>query len=135
VGGGDDVAVDAERATSRTIPLHFIRSNECGDEDVEITGVIHLVSHTQPDGSVMGHFNYQHVTGLGLTSGIQYHVSAVDHLRLQAPFPSSIHSVRTFHLIGEGPGDRLLVQAMLHVTVNANGEVTAYIEDLTTRCV
>ncbi len=127
--------VNAEGAATSTVPLDFIRSNECNDEDVEITGVIHLVSYTQPDGSVVGHFNYQHVTGLGLTSGIQYRVSAVDHVRLEAPVPSSTQSVRSFHLIPQGSGDRLLVQAMLHVTVNANGEVTAFIRDLTTRCV
>ena len=128
--------IEAENsaATSTTIPLQAIRSNECNGEQVELSGVIHLVSQTQPDGSVLGHFNYQHVTGIGLSSGIQYRASAVDQVRLEAPFPSSIQSVRHFRLLAQGTGDNVLVDAIFHITVNANGEVTAEIEELTTRC-
>ena len=122
-------------ATSTSIPLHAIRSNECNGELVELSGILHLVSHVLPDGSVLGHFNYQDVTGIGLSSGIQYRASAVDQVRLEAPFPSSIQSVRHFRLIANGAGDDVLVDAIFHITVNANGEVTAEIEELTTRCV
>lgn len=122
-------------ATSTGIPLHAIRSNECNGELVELSGTLHLVSHVLPDGSVLGHFNYQNVTGIGLSSGILYRASAVDQVRLEAPFPSSIQSVRHFRLIANGAGDDVLVDAIFHITVNANGEVTAEIEELTTRCV
>lgn len=121
-------------ATSTDIPLHAIRSNDCTGEQVELSGTIHLVSHQQSDGSVVGHFNYQGVSGVGLTSGTTYRVSAVDHLRLQAPFPSDITSVRSFRLIGQGTEENLLVDALLHITVDANGEVTASIDDLSIRC-
>jgi hypothetical protein len=124
----------ATEATSSTLPLHFIRSNDCTGEQVELSGYIHLVSQLQPDGSVIGHFNYQQVTGVGLTSGIIYHASTVDQLRLAAPFPSSINSVRAFQLIGSGPNDNVLVRALFHITVNANGEITASIDELTTHC-
>jgi hypothetical protein len=122
-------------ATSTSISLHAIRSNECNGEQVELSGVIHLVSHSLPDGSVLGHFNYQNVTGIGLSTGIQYRVSAVDQVRLEAPFPSSIQSVRHLRLLAQGPGDDVLVDAIFHITVNANGEVTAEMDELTTRCV
>jgi hypothetical protein len=56
---------------------------------VELSGILHLVSHVLPDGSVLGHFNYQNVTGIGLSSGIKYRASAVDQVRLEAPFPSA----------------------------------------------
>jgi hypothetical protein len=128
-------AAEDWRATSTSIPLHAIRSNECNGELVELSGILHLVSHLLPDGSVLGHFNYQNVTGIGLSSGIKYRVSAVDQVRLEAPFPSSIQSVRHFRLIANGAGDDVLVDAIFHITVNANGEVTAEIEELTTRCV
>lgn len=128
-------AAEDRGATSTSISLHAIRSNECNGEQVELSGVIHLVSHSLPDGSVLGHFNYQNVTGIGLSTGIQYRVSAVDQVRLEAPFPSSIQSVRHFRLLAQGTGDDVLVDAIFHITVNANGEVTAEIEELTTRCV
>ena len=127
-------AAPAVAANSHTLPLHFIRSNECTGEDVEITGTIHLVSHTQPDGGIIGHFNYQDVTGTGLTSGTRYRVSATDQVHLSAPFPSSTHSVRSFRLIAPGPNDDVLVHALTVITVTANGDVSASIVELTTRC-
>jgi hypothetical protein len=121
-------------ATSNTLPLHAIRSADCTGEQVELSGTIHLVSQMQSDGSVVGHFNYQGVTGLGLTSGSVYQASAVDHFRLSAPFPSSIISTRSFYLISQGSGSNLLVTILYHITVNGNGEVTASIDTLSMQC-
>jgi hypothetical protein len=121
-------------ATSTDVPLYFLRSADCTSEVVEINGTIHFVNQTQADGTVIGHFNYQNVRGLGLTSGSTYQVSAVDHVRLSAPFPSSISSVRSFQLISRGSSSNLLVTVLYHITVNANGEVTVSIDDLNTQC-
>lgn len=127
-------SVSALGATSTDMPLHFIRSGDCTGEDVEISGTIHMVNETQSDGSLIGHFNYQNVTGVGLTSGNTYRVSAVDQIRLAAPFPSDITSVNSFRLISQGSSSNLLVNVLYHITVNANGEVTISIDDLTMQC-
>jgi hypothetical protein len=121
-------------ATSNTLPLDFIRSADCTGELVELNGTIHLVSQTQPDGSVVGHFNYQGVTGVGLTSGITYYATAVDHFYLSAPFPWSINSMRNFRLISQRGDSNLLVTILYHITVNANGEVTVSIDSLEMQC-
>src|SRR5215211_5830985 len=121
-------------ATSTTIPLDVVRSGDCTGEDVQLSGTIHLVSQTQPDGSEVGHFNYQNVSGVGLTSGTTYRASTVDTFRLEAPFPSDITSVSSFHLISQGKQDNLLVNVLFHITVNANGEVTAFIDDRSIQC-
>ena len=121
-------------ATSRRETIVFERSADCTGETVLISGTIHFVTQTQPDGSFVGHFNYQNMAGLGLTSGTIYRVSAVDHLRLSAPFPSSINSVRSFHLISVGSESNLLITFLFHITVNANGEVTATIDDSHAQC-
>ena len=121
-------------ASSSDLPLYFLRSADCTDEVVEVSGSIHLVNKVQADGSVVGHFNYQGVTGLGLTSGESYRVNAVDNIRLRAPFPSSITSVRSFLLVSRGAGSNLLVHVAYHITINAAGEVTASIEDLEMQC-
>ena len=121
-------------ATSTTIPLDAIRSGDCTGEDVQLSGTIHLVSQTQPDGSIVGHINYQNVSGVGLTSGTTYRASTVDTFRLEAPFPSDIHSVSSLHLIGQGTEDKLLVNVLFHITVDANGEMRASIEDVSIQC-
>jgi hypothetical protein len=122
-------------ATSTTIPLDGIRSGDCTGEDVELSGTIHLVSQLQSDGSEVGHINYQGVSGVGLTSGTTYRSSSVDNFRLAAPFPSDITSVRSLRLISPGPEDDLLVRFLFHITVNANGEITAEVEDVNFECV
>jgi hypothetical protein len=121
-------------ATSRRETIVFERSADCTGETVLISGTIHFVTQTQADGSFVGHFNYQNMPGLGLTSGTIYRVSAVDQLRLSAPFPSSINSVRSFHLISLGSENNLLITFLFHITVNANGEVTASIDDSHAQC-
>lgn len=127
-------AMIAWAATSNTIPLHAIRSADCTGELVELSGTIHLVSQIQSDGSVVGHFNYQGVIGTGLTSGNTYIVSAVDNFHLSEPFPSSISSLRNFRLISQGNESNLLVTALYLITVNGNGEVTAFIDSLDMQC-
>jgi hypothetical protein len=121
-------------ATSTTIPLEAIVFNNCTGEEVELSGTIHLVSQTQRDGSEVGHFNWQHVSGVGLTSGTTYRASTVDTFRLEAPFPSDIHSVRSLHLISQGTEDNLLLKFLFHITVDANGEMRASIDDVSIQC-
>ena len=121
-------------ATSGSIELNAIRSNDCSGELVQLSGLIHFVSQTQQNGDIVGHFNYQAVTGLGLISGTRYHVSTIDQFHLAAPFPSSIYSVRSFRLISEGGADNLLVRSLFLITVNANGEIAVTIDELTTSC-
>ena len=124
----------AAPATSDQLPIDFLRSADCTNEVVEISGTIHVVNQIQADGTVIGHFNYQNVRGLGLRSGNIYQVSAVDQILLRAPFPSSITSVQSFQLISRGAESNLLVNVLYHITVNANGEVTASIDDLNMQC-
>lgn len=119
-------------ATSTELPLYFLRSADCTGEVVEVSGTLHLVSQTQMDGSVIGHFNYADVTGVGLSSGSQYRANSVDHVRLSAA--SDVHSIRSFRLINLGAGSNLLVSVTYHITVNATGELTVSIDDLRTQC-
>ena len=121
-------------ATNNDMPLYFLRSADCTAEVVEIQGIIHLVNKIQADGSVIGHFNYQDVRGLGLTSGNTYQVTAVDNIRLSAPFPSSITSVRSFLLVSRGSSSNFVIHIAYHITVSSSGEVTAFIEDMDMQC-
>jgi hypothetical protein len=43
--------------------------------------------------------------------------------------------VRSSRLISPGPEDDLLVMFLFHITVNANGEITAEVEDVNFECV
>ena len=121
-------------ATSTIIPLHSLRSQDCTGETVELVGNLHLVSQVQPDGSIVGHFNYQGVTATGETSGIVYRATSVDNIVLRAPVPSDVTSVGNLHLLGPGPDNNLLVRTLYHLTINANGELTASIDEISSVC-
>jgi hypothetical protein len=121
-------------ATSRRNMFLFLRSADCTGEVVEISGIIHFVNQTQRDGTFVGHFNYQNVTGLGLTSGTIYKVSTVYQIQASEPFPSTFNLIQGFHLISKGSDSNLLITILFHITVNANGEVTATIEDAHAQC-
>ena len=127
-------AVAQAAATSGTIELNSVRSGDCTGEDVQLSGRIHLVSQTQPDGSVIGSFNYQNATGTGLASGATYRAVTVDRFRLGLPFPSSISSTAVFQLVGRGTQANLWVKVLYHITVNAEGQVTATIDDTRITC-
>jgi len=73
------------------------------------------------------HFNYQGVSGTGLTSGRRYHLSDADAVVTQEldSLPYVFTVVSQYHLIGQGPGNNLMLQNSGHVTINSNGEVTA----------
>ena len=64
-------------------------------------------------------------------------VPGVDNFRIDlgGSSPQGVTSTRNIHLVGPGSGDNLLVQIVTHLTVNANGEVTASVEKALSVCV
>jgi len=120
-----------------TLPLSSIRSQDCTGELVQFGGELHLVALLENAGTVAGHLNYQGVTATGLTSGTIYRATSVDNFRIDlgGSSPQDVTSTRNIHLVGPGSGDNLLVQIVTHLTVNANGEVTASVEKALSVCV
>jgi hypothetical protein len=83
---------------------------------------------------VTGVFNPQGVTGVGLVSGRVYHGTGVTFETLMAAASETYTLVNNFRLVSPGPGGDVIVQNMFHVTVNANGEVTAVLDRSTVSC-
>jgi hypothetical protein len=88
-------------------------------------GGVHLSTHVRPSG----------VVGVGLTSGLMYRGTggtfeaegyAADG------YPAVYTFVNNFRIIGQGPGNNLLMHMTIHQTINANGELTADV-DLTSQ--
>jgi hypothetical protein len=126
--------------TSNTIipiPPTAVLPDPCTGEDVHVTGTIHLVTVVTVDASgsthTEMHFNVQGVSGVGLTSGTRYRgIHTETHSSNTAgPAPSEFTTRINIMLISEGGSSNLTIRdALLHVTVNANGTVTASIDHL-----
>jgi hypothetical protein len=138
------LAVTSASATAVTekIPFDFVLAPEeaCG-EAIHLSGTLLAeFSFTESSGGnveIGFHFNPQGITGVGLTSGATYHATGVTlgTTTIKAKGGISDTFVNNFKIIGEGSAPNFLQTDVIHLTVNANGVVTASVEKSMIRCV
>ena len=130
------------KATTEKIPFDTVLAPEqaCG-EAIHLSGTL-LAQFTfteTPSGNVeVGfHFNPQGITGVGLTSGATYHATGetLGTTTINAKGGISDTFVNNFKIIGAGKAQNFLETDVMHLTVNANGDVTTTVEKSTIRCV
>jgi hypothetical protein len=130
------------KATTEKIPFDTVLAPEeaCG-EAIHLSGTL-LAQFTfteTPSGNVeIGfHFNPQGITGVGLTSGATYHATGetLGTTTINAKGGISDTFVNNFKIIGAGKAQNFLETDVMHLTVNANGDVTTTVEKSTIRCV
>lgn len=129
------------RAFTQKIPFDFVLAPEeaCG-EAIHLNGtLLAQFSTTESSGGnieVGFHFNPQRITGVGLTSGATYHATGVTlgTTTIRAGGISDTF-VNSFKIIGEGSAQNFLETDVFHLTMNANGVVTATVDRSTIRCV
>lgn len=130
------------RAVTEKIPFDSVLAAEegCG-EAIHLSGTL-LAQFTFTEGpsgnvEVGFHFNPQGITGVGLTTGATYHATGetLGTTTIKANGGFSDTFVNNFKIIGEGSAPNFLQTDVIHVTINANGEVTASVERSTIRCV
>ena len=107
-------------------------------EEVHLTGKLHHLVHfiTNSTGGV--HFKFQSsdqgITGTGLTTGDKYHRTGATNSEFNAKVGEQSTVVDSFNIIGQGNGNNFLLHVTLHITVNANGTVTAEVFDFRVEC-
>jgi len=112
-----------------------LRSQVTVTEDA--TGVVHYTHQLIPDG----------VQGVGQTSGTKYRATGMhyhsgewlhgDPNDPNNPLPNPpyhLQYIQNFRVIGQGPGNNFLLHILWRVTVNANGQVTGYVDDYSEEC-
>jgi hypothetical protein len=121
-------------ATLQNQPFNFDVGPACNGDDVSVTGKISIVEHefTSTDGTE--HFEARetvHGTGIGSPSGQNYifNATASDEANVSTSDTGEETDVPLrFQLIAQGGGENLYVTVFFHVTVDANGNITAYID-------
>jgi hypothetical protein len=109
-------------------------------EIVDLSGPLHvLITQTINGNNLSGkfHFQPQGIVGIGETTGVTYHATGVT----QESFKTSLQNgqanltfVNNFRIIGNGPGNNLLVHETMHITFNANGTVTVVHDNFSIDC-
>ena len=126
--------------TNIETPVDTVQYVPCTMEYVHFTGTMHEVDHSTLDTSggvhVVEEFDYQDVSGVGLTTGMIYHAvnSGQNHFNLPGPPPSEFSSVQTLSYISPGPHNNFVVKRTVHLTVNANGVPTSDVFNFEVDC-
>jgi hypothetical protein len=129
--GGQSVVAQASTSIERfTIPFSIDDVNPCTGEPITLSGELNITNVVTADANGGFHFNYtlvpSQVRGVG-ASGATYKAvgGEREHFNVTAGETLNDTYTNTFNLISQGGGDNFIVHVTFHVTVDANGDVTA----------
>lgn len=138
--GADAFGQATTTTTSETIPFTSNLFNPCNGDQVTFSGNLHVTNSMTFDASggthLKTHINYQNVTGTGIPSGLTYNVrTVINEVVNDSDGPQSTATViSTVKLIARGPALDFFLRTVLHVTVNANGETTSTVNEVSIEC-
>lgn len=139
-----DLGFSASTSTDNiVIPLDFVVFVSCANggqgEFVQLSGSLHIIFHLTISSSGIvsfkDHFQPMSVSGTGLTTGVTYHGTGVtqDHDYF-AQVGQTVSFIDNFRIIGQGPGNNFTLHENFHVTVNANGTLTTFVDNISADC-
>ena len=110
-----------------------------GDEFINVSGNLHMLTEVTENASGGYHLvilhNPQGITGYGQTTGDEYQGtgSTLTETNISG-LPSQYTYVNNFRIIGHNTGNNYLIHETTHVTINAQGETTADVNDVSITC-
>jgi hypothetical protein len=127
-----------------TIPTQFAIQDRCAGgrfgEIIVFQGEQHLVfNETSTANGHLNtklHWNADDVTGVGQYTGFTYRATGVsqDHTITDADLPYTNTFINNYHVIGQGQATNADLHETVHVTVDADGNVTAWVTDYNFEC-
>jgi hypothetical protein len=113
-------------------------ANSGAGEVVTLSGSLHILVRYSESASgaihVGSHFQPQGVSGVGETTGDRYRATGVTQNQFNANVGVEETFVNNFRIIGPGPGNNYLVHNVFHITFNANGTITAFVDKFSVDC-
>lgn len=122
---GVETNVDRVFQTSFYVPC----ANGGTGEIVTLAGLIHEVYNVTTDGGgyahVMMHSQPMGVSGTGTTSGYRYRGTGVTQEVMNTRFGTQLSLENIINIIGPGPGNNFMMHQTVHMSVSADGTVSA----------
>ena len=135
--------LDGDRV-NLTIPTQFHAQNPCAGgrfgEIVVFEGDQHLVFFQSSTANgrlnTKVQWNAESATGIGQYTGLAYRATGVtqEHTVSGAPLPYTETTINNYHIVGQGQATNMDLHETVHITVNANGEVSAWVTDYSFSC-
>jgi len=128
--------------TNLVLPLDISTFIPCANggigEVVALAGTLHAMYNVTTDAAggvhVKSHYQPQHVTGVGLTTGDKYQGTGATQQMFTTKVGATTTSVNVFRIIGQGPGNNYRVQEVTHTTVHPDGTVSASVSKSSVDC-
>lgn len=142
-------SVSAEKAATFTdnekLPVDYFVivpcANDGNGEYVHLTGFIHLHIHTTTNGN---HFTVKYdlqpqgVKGVGMVTGTIYQANGITQEKITGLYGDNNEyestDINNFRIIGKGVSNNFLVHTATHLTINANGTITATTDQFSAEC-
>jgi hypothetical protein len=119
-------------------PVFVDCANGGSGEVVVLRGNLHAQFHTTFNDAghvtIKTHSNPQGVSGVGELTGAKYQGTGVTQDIFTATVGNEETFINNFRVVGQGPGNNFLVHENLHITVNANGTLTVFLDHLRAEC-
>jgi hypothetical protein len=147
VAGAPSAAVSGGAAINDTqnesIPIDLFAFVSCANggagEIVAMSGNLHILTHFTVSNSGNVHvtqlFQPQGISGYGTVTGDKYQATGGTHEEYnENGLPFTETYINNFRIIGQGTDNNFLVHETYHVTVNANGVVTSFVDNFSVEC-
>jgi hypothetical protein len=132
----------AENVMNVSVPTNIFVFIPCANggagEVVSLSGNLHVLLNITNDNAGGFHFKDhaqpQGISGVGLITGDKYQATGVTQFESNAKVGQEFTFINNFRIIGQGPGNNFLVHETMHITINANGTVTASFDHFSVDC-
>lgn len=124
---------------NKKVPISLLIPVPCTGENVFFTGTDHVVFNDKINKNgrleFIYHENLMGVSGVGETSGEKYRITSISKENSGKDttdgYPVDFTFVQNLHILRLGWGNVYTVHMLCHYTINANGELTVDIDNLT----
>jgi len=126
-------------ATTEKVPFDA-NVTACNGDVIHISGTLLSIftETTTPSGGfiVSSHFQPQVIMGVDLTTGTRYVATGLTRdILVTSPSGGSTETyVNRFHIQATSGAESFIVSEVFHITVNANGDVTAFVDNFSSTC-
>ena len=121
-------------------PVVTILINPCTGEPILFAGEFHVTTSITVDRNGGFHFeshgNASQIRGVGLFSDDTYRGTQANNFVFNSNSGGTFEQTSqfVFSMIAPGPDNNFFVRILFHITVNANGEVTAIVDNFEAEC-